>query len=166
MKSVFLLRHAKSSWSHPGLEDQHRPLNKRGKRDAPLMGERLKERNENLDIILASPAKRAITTAELFADACGFPAEKIIQESDLYFFGARSIQSIIINQDDQYRALMLVFHNPDITEFANSIDAANRIYNIPTCGMVKLVSDIQHWRDWSQSNTEFEYFDYPKNISD
>jgi len=164
MKSIFLLRHAKSSWSNPGLEDQHRPLNKRGKRDAPLMGERLKARNEDLDIILTSPALRAITTAELFADACGFPAEKIVHESDLYFSGARSLQSIIINQDDQYRALMLVFHNPDITEFANSIDATNQIYNMPTCGIVKLVSDIYLWRDWSRSNTEFEYFDYPKKL--
>jgi phosphohistidine phosphatase len=165
MKSIFLLRHAKSSWSNPGLEDQHRRLNKRGKRDAPLMGERLKARNENLDIIFTSPALRAITTAELFAEACGFPTEKIAQESDLYFFGARSIQGIIIDQDDQYRSLMLVFHNPDITEFVNSIDDANRIYNIPTCGIVKLVSDIHSWRDWSRSNTEFEYFDYPKKIS-
>ncbi len=164
MKSIFLLRHAKSSWSNPGLEDQHRPLNKRGKRDAPLMGERFRARNENLDIILASPALRAITTAELFAEACGFSAGEIAQESDLYFFGARSIQGIIINQDDQYRSLMLVFHNPDITEFVNSIDDANRIYNIPTCGIVKLVSDIQRWRDWSRSNTELECFDYPKKI--
>ena len=165
MKSLFLLRHAKSSWSNPLLDDQQRPLNKRGKRDAPLMGERFKARNENLDLVLASPALRAIMTAELFADASGFPLEKIEEESSLYFSGAGSIQNILTNQDDRIQSLMLVFHNPDITSFVNSIDVGNRISNIPTCGMVKFISEINLWRDWSRANTVFEYFDYPKKIT-
>ena len=82
----------------------------------------------------------------------------------MYFSDARSIQSIILNHDDQFRSLMLVFHNPDITGFANSIDSLPRISNIPTCGLVKLTSDIANWGSWSRSKTQFEYFDYPKNI--
>ncbi|MEE8365836.1 MAG: histidine phosphatase family protein [Gammaproteobacteria bacterium] len=166
MKSLFLLRHAKSSWSDPGLEDRQRPLNKRGKRDAPIMGDRLRARNEYPDLILTSPALRARCTAELFANACGYSPEMIVEEAELYFSSIRSIEGIIVNQDDQYRSLMLVFHNPDITQLVNSIDAAIRIDNIPTCGMVKLVSDIDRWRDWSVSNTRFEYFDTPKRISE
>lgn len=165
MKSLFLLRHAKSSWSDPGLEDRQRPLNNRGKRDAPIMGERLRARNEYPDLILASPALRARCTAELFADACGYSPEMIVEEADLYFSSTRSIASIIVDQDDQYRSLMLVFHNPDITQFVNSIDGAKRIVNVPTCGLIKLVSDIERWRDWSVSNARFEYSDTPKNIS-
>ncbi|MCH7880559.1 MAG: histidine phosphatase family protein [Proteobacteria bacterium] len=165
MKSLFLLRHAKSSWSDPGLEDRQRPLNKRGKRDAPIMGDRLRARNEYPDLILTSPALRARCTAELFANACGYSPEMIVEEAELYFSSTRSIEGIIVNQDDRYRSLMLVFHNPDITQLVNSIDAAIRIDNIPTCGMVKLVSDIDRWRDWSVSNTRFEYFDTPKRIS-
>ncbi len=166
MKTLFLLRHAKSSWSNPGLDDRQRPLNKRGMRDAPLMGGRFRENNGCPDLILTSPAFRARRTAELFGDACGYAAEKIVEESELYFLGAKTIEDIIVNQDDRYQSLMLVFHNPDITHFANSIDAAMRIDNVPTCGLVKLVSDIQHWRDWSRSNTRFEYFDYPRNPAD
>ncbi len=163
MKSLFLLRHAKSSWSNPGLDDQQRPLNKRGKRDAPVMGGRFRARNELLDLILTSPALRARHTAELFADACGYSPEKIVEESELYLLGARSIEDIIENQDDRYQSLMLVFHNPDITHFVNLCDASVRIDNVPTCGLVKLVSEIQHWRDWSLSNAHFDYFDYPRN---
>lgn len=166
MKTIFLLRHAKSSWSNPGLNDQQRPLNKRGNHDAPLMGGRFKVRDELLDLILTSPAMRARQTAELFADACGYSPEEIIEESELYLLGVRSIEDIIENQDDRYQSLMLVFHNPDITNFVNSCDAAVRIDNIPTCGLVKLVSDIQHWQDWSLSNAQFEYFDYPRNSSE
>lgn len=165
MKTLYLLRHAKSSWSSPGLEDQQRPLNNRGIRDAPTMGARFKARNEIIDSIITSPAVRARTTAQLFADASGFPAEHIIQEPDLYFCGARSIQSIILNHDDQYRSLMLVFHNPDITGFVNSIDTSLRISNIPTCGLVKLISDITNWGSWNRSNTRFEHFDYPKKTA-
>jgi phosphohistidine phosphatase len=166
MKTLFLLRHAKSSWSDPGLEDRRRPLNKRGKRDAPIMGDRLRTRKECPDLILTSPALRARCTAELFADACGYSPEMIVEESDLYFSSTRAIEGIIVNQDDQYRSLMLVFHNPDITQFVNSIDGDIRIDNVPTCGMVKLISDIDRWRDWSVSNTRFEYFDFPKKISE
>ena len=134
-------------------------------RDAPLMGGRFRENDRNPDLILTSPAFRARRTAELFAEACGYSVEKIVEESELYFLGAQSIEDIIVSQDEQNQSLMLVFHNPDITNFVNSVDAAMRIDNVPTCGLVKLVCDIQHWRDWSRSNTRFEYFDYPKNIS-
>ncbi len=129
------------------------------------MGDRLRARNEYPDLILTSPALRARCTAELFANACGYSPEMIVEEAELYFSSTRSIEGIIVNQDDRYRSLMLVFHNPDITQLVNSIDAAIRIDNIPTCGMVKLVSDIDRWRDWSVSNTRFEYFDTPKRIS-
>ncbi len=163
MKTLFLLRHAKSSWSNPRLGDQQRPLNNRGKRDAPIMGTRFRARDEILDSIITSPALRAKTTAQLFAEASGFDLENIIEEDELYFSGARSIQGIIRSQDDRCRSVMLVFHNPDITEFANSFDASRRIGNLPTCGLVKLISDSTSWTDWSRSNTSFEYFDYPKN---
>ena len=164
MKTIYLLRHAKSSWAYAGLEDQKRPLNKRGKRDAPLMGTRFKVSNENIDLIITSPALRALSTAQLFAEAIGLDAEQIIEDSELYFSGERAIPHIIQSQDDHYASLMLVFHNPDITAFTNSIAGSYRIDNIPTCGLVKLVSETDYWGEWSRSNTELEYFDYPKKI--
>lgn len=162
MKTLFLLRHAKSSWDNPALEDRHRPLNNRGVRDAPIMGSRLMARDETLDLIITSPATRARCTAELFAEGCGFPQENIFEEAELYFTSTRSIEELITRQDEETQSLMLVFHNPDITSFANSIDTSNQIVNVPTCGLIKLTCDIASWRDWSVSSTRFDYFDYPK----
>lgn len=165
MKNIYLLRHAKSSWADSALTDMQRPLNERGLRDAPRMGARFAERGESVECVLSSPAVRAHTTAQLFCEAAGFPPGDIVVESDLYFSGSASIGDLILSQDDAVRSLMLVFHNPDITYFANSIDYDVRIDNVPTCGLIRLVSDIAQWRDWSTDNTEFDYFDFPKNDS-
>jgi len=165
MKSLYLLRHAKSSWSEPGLGDQQRPLNKRGLHDAPLMGSRFQGRGESLDGILASTATRARNTAELFAGQCGYDANSIEIEADLYFVGSGSVEEVILHLDDRLQAIMLVFHNPDITGFVNSIDYDFHVDNLPTCGLIKLNCDIARWRDWSRANTAFDYFDFPKNDS-
>lgn len=165
MKTIYLLRHAKSSWDDSSLSDKQRPLGKRGLHDAPEMGARFGARGEPLEQVISSPALRAHTTAKLFCEASGFPPEDIVVEPSLYFSGSGSIEDLILAQDDRLRSIMLVFHNPDITYFTNSIDYEVRIDNVPTCGLVKLGSDIAQWRDWSRDNTVFEYFDYPKNLS-
>ena len=165
MKSLYLLRHAKSSWAEHGLSDRQRPLAERGLRDAPLMGERFSARGEHLERIISSPALRAHTTAQLFAEAIGFPCSDVVVEDDLYFLGSGSIGDVILSQDDQLQSIMLVFHNPDITHFVNSIDYEVNIDNVPTSGLVKLECDIVHWRDWASASTRFDYFDYPKNLS-
>jgi phosphohistidine phosphatase len=164
MKSLYLLRHAKSSWAENGLSDRQRPLAERGLRDAPLMGERFSARGEKLEQIISSPALRAHTTAQLFAEAGGFPPADVVVEDDLYFLGSGSIENVILSQDDQLQSIMLVFHNPDITHFVNSIDYEVSIDNVPTSGLIKLSCDIVNWQDWSGANTNFEYFDYPKNL--
>ena len=166
MKTIYLLRHAKSSWDDSGLSDKQRPLAKRGLQNAPEMGKRFAARGEQLEQVISSPALRAHTTAQLFCQACGFPPQDILIEPELYFSGSASIEDLILAQDDRLRSVMLVFHNPDITYFTNSIDYDVRIDNVPTSGLVKLASDIAQWRDWSRDNTVFEYFDYPKNPSD
>jgi phosphohistidine phosphatase len=165
MKSLYLLRHAKSSWAEHGVSDQQRPLAKRGLHDAPMMGERFNSRGESFERIISSPALRAHTTAQLFAEAGGFPPGNVVIESDLYFLGSGSIEDVILSQDDHLQSIMLVFHNPDITHFVNSIDYEVSIDNVPTSGLIKLGCDIAHWGDWSRDKTEFEYFDYPKNLS-
>jgi len=165
MKTLYLLRHAKSSWSEAGLDDRQRPLNKRGTGDAPVMGERLRARGESIDAVVSSPALRAQTTAELFTRGCSYAGPDIAIAPDLYFLGSGSIDGVILAQDDRWQALMLVFHNPDITQFANSIDYAFRIDNMPTCGLLRLSCDIEHWSDWSREHASVDYFDFPKNDS-
>ena len=165
MKFLYLLRHAKSSWAEAGVDDKQRPLSGRGLHDAPMMGERFSERGEHLNRIMSSPALRAHTTAQMFAEAAGFTPEDVVVEPDLYFLGSGSIEDVILGQDDQRQSIMLVFHNPDITHFVNSIDYAFHIDNVPTSGLIKLDCDIEHWHDWSRDNSAFVYFDYPKNLS-
>ena len=165
MKTLYLLRHAKSSWAQAGLSDKQRPLAGRGLHDAPMMGERFNTRGESIDRIISSPALRAHTTAQLFAEAAGYPSGDIVVETDLYFLGSGSIQDVILGQDDQLQSIMLVFHNPDITHFVNSIDYEVSIDNVPTSGLIKLNCDIEQWGDWSIAGTVFDYFDYPKNLS-
>jgi phosphohistidine phosphatase len=165
MKTLYLLRHAKSSWAEHGLNDKQRPLARRGLHDAPLMGERFSERGEGLERIVSSPAVRAHTTARLFAEAAGFLPEEVVVEENLYFLGSGSIEEVILSQDDQLGSIMLVFHNPDITHFVNAIDYEVSIDNVPTSGLIKLNCDIEHWRDWSIAGTAFDYFDYPKNLT-
>ena len=165
MKILYLLRHAKSSWAEPGLGDQQRPLNKRGSGDAPMMGTRFAERGEHFDHLVSSPALRARSTAELFAGACGSAGNEIELNADLYFLGSGSIEEVILAQDDQVNHLMLVFHNPDITGFVNSIDYEFHVDNIPTCGLIKLSCDVDQWSNWSRDSARVDYFDFPKNDS-
>ena len=166
MKTLYLLRHAKSSWADPGMGDKQRPLNARGKQNAPQMGQGFNLRSESVDLVLSSPAKRAHDTAKLFAAQCGYSHEEVEIAEALYFLGDGSIEELIKHQQSEVRALMLVFHNPDITSFSNSLDYELNIDNVPTCGLLRFECDIDDWHQWSRDNTRFEYFDYPKNPSE
>lgn len=165
MKILYLLRHAKSSWADSGLSDRQRPLNARGQHDAPMMGERFAARGEVASRVISSPAVRAMTTARMFSEACGYDVSTIDSAENLYFLGSGSIEEVITSQDDSVDALMLVFHNPDITYFANSIGDNLRIDNVPTAGLLRLECDVERWQDWSRASTRFDYFDYPRNLS-
>ncbi len=167
MKYLYLVRHAKSSWDHTGLSDRERPLSRRGLRDAPAMGQRFADRGESVDLVLTSPAKRAQATAELVCQKCSYPVDHIIVDDDLYFLGSGTIEAVIRAQDDEVSRLMLVFHNPDITYFANAVGDSGDTYvaNVPTCGLIKTVCDVGSWGDWTHARARCEYFDYPKNDS-
>ena len=102
MKTIILVRHAKSSWKDPGLNDFDRPLNKRGKKNAPLMGQKLKERQVMPDLVLSSPAKRARKTATAIAKAVGYPKKRIVFDDNMYHGGARYLFEMIKNLDDKY----------------------------------------------------------------
>ena len=148
------------------MGDKQRPLNSRGKQNAPLMGQRFNSRGETVDLILSSPAKRAHDTAKLFAGQCGYPHHEVEVAEALYFLGKGSIEELIMQQESEVGELMLVFHNPDITSFSNSLDYEFHIDNVPTCGLQRFECDIEDWNQWSRDSTRFEYFDYPKNTSD
>lgn len=161
MKTLYLLRHAKSSWDNPELKDFERPLSKRGLKDAPVMGERFQARGDELNCIVSSPAVRAKSTAKLFADAIAYPHDEIASNPELYFAGSGMFLKAASLLDDDCAEAMLVGHNPAITDFANLLANAG-IENIPTCGLVKMTLDIDDWSDIEPGSATLVEFDYPK----
>lgn len=164
MKTLYLLRHAKSSWDDPELKDFERPVNKRGLRDVPVIAGRFLARSPGLGCIMCSPAVRARTTAQLMAENINFPVSNILSNPELYFAGTGMLLKAARSLDEHCEAAMLIGHNPAITEFANLMTGSD-IANIPTCGMVGLRIPQNSWQDIEPGSAELEFFDYPKRSS-
>ncbi len=169
MKTLYLVRHAKSSWKNPDLADMDRPLNKRGKRDAPRIGLFLKEKNILPDLIISSPANRALTTAKVIAEQIGYPVEKIIENNDLYTFSynPEEITQILAPLSDQYQTVMLFGHNPTFTEAANFF-GDKHFDNVPTCGVVGFQLSIHRWQSIGRDNlqSQLTFYMFPKMLPD
>ena len=143
MKTLLLVRHAKSSWDHPGTPDHDRPLNDRGLRDAPVMGRRLAERGVAPDVILSSTAVRARTTAELIADALGFGAERVITDERLYAASADEVLRVIGELDPEVTSAIVVGHNPETASLAHRF--SDEIHEMPTCAVAEFTFDVPAW---------------------
>lgn len=165
MKTIYLIRHAKSSWDEPGLSDFERPLNERGKRDAPRMAEKLRNRGAAIEHILSSTAKRALRTAEAFARANGIGYEDVERRDELYLAPPDRYRSVIATLDDRYDRVAIVGHNEGITEFANEL-GVGRIDDMPTCSVFAVSADVSRWKEFMSSGKEFLLFLYPKNPLD
>jgi len=161
MKTLYLIRHAKSSWSNPALSDFDRGLNKRGKRNAPFMGKRLADYNVLPDLILSSPAKRAKKTAKIIAKTIGYPKKKIVYDETIYHAAVQDMLRIVSTASDSNNALFLVGHNYAITEFAELL-TNRRINNIPTSGIVAVTFPFEQWKRVGFGKGKLEFFDYPK----
>ena len=163
MKTLYLLRHAKSSWDNPELKDFERPLSDRGIGDVPIMAGRFKTAHSDLDCMICSPANRAKSTARLFAKQIGFPRDDIISNLELYFAGTNMFLKAASLVDETCESAMLVGHNPAITDFVNSM-AESYIDNIPTSGLVELNLPIENWADIQLGEAIMVNFDYPKKF--
>ena len=161
MKRLTLLRHAKSSWGQPGLADHDRPLNQRGQHDAPLMARRLVTHDVRPSLIVTSSAKRARQTAKLLAREIGYPIEFMHTEKSLYLADPTTILEVIETQEDAFTDIIICCHNPGITDLANQLSGL-AIDNVPTCGMVIITTDTDHWSEIASSARSFIGFDYPK----
>jgi phosphohistidine phosphatase len=163
MKTLIIVRHAKSSWDDPELPDFKRPLNGRGEKDAPRMAERLKEKNIPLDIVISSPAVRALTTCEIFMDVLGVLRERIQASRELYHAGDEIILSIVRSLKDvkENDVAILFGHNPGLTDFVNNL-LEEEIENIPTTGVVCCKLKIKSWSEAKWGCGEMEFFDWPK----
>jgi len=161
MKTLYLVRHAKSSWDFPELADIDRPLNSRGAKNAPQMGKRLGSKGIKVDLLLSSPANRAFTTACEIAKQIGYPADSVQSSRDVYHADEKQLLGIVQQQDDKHSSLMLFGHNPGFTWFSNSL-TGEYIDNIPTAGIVAIIFDCDSWRDVKPGQGKLDFFDYPK----
>ncbi|HEY8688962.1 MAG TPA: histidine phosphatase family protein [Chitinophagaceae bacterium] len=162
MKTLLLIRHAKSSWDDVSISDFERPLNDRGKTDAPKMATRLRKRHIKIDAFISSPAKRARKTAEYFIKEFDEKADDIILVSALYDAGPNNFSDTIKDIDDKYKSAAIFSHNPGITAFANQLVDETNIDNMPTCGIFAVKADVEKWKDFLKAKKEFLFFDYTK----
>ena len=159
MKTLFLVRHAKSSWKHEGLKDIDRPLKKRGIRNAEFMAKILKKSDNIPEVIISSTAIRAYDTSKLFAEEFGI--EDIIVNEQLYMADYDDFISVIKDVPGGINRLMIFSHNPGITYLASTLGKKD-IENIPTCGIVRIDFECSHWNEVKAENGIFIFFEYPK----
>ena len=165
MKTLLLINNEKSSWNQPGLSDFDRALNERGKKDAPQMAKRVKEKGIELDHLISSPAKRARKTAKYFAEEFGFKKDEIKLVEGLYGATRSEFLEAAANISDKYKTVALFSHNPGITDFASSLTNV-RVDDMPTCGVFALQIETESWKEFVNAEKNFLFFDYPKNPLD
>ena len=161
MKTLTIVRHAKSSWHEPVLSDRERPLNTRGQRDAPRMGKRIADAGIRPSLIISSPATRAWTTAQIIAEELSYPVEFLQREKSLYLASLNDILDVIVAQGDGFNSLMVVGHNPGLTNMVNFL-SPGITGNLPTAGVVSVTIDQDDWKLYEQPQTELVLHDYPK----
>lgn len=159
MKRLFLIRHAKSSWKDASLSDFDRPLNKRGKHDAPMMATKFREENFSIDLMISSLAKRAAQTARFFRHE--LESVQLKFEPEIYEASATTLMKIVNSQDSNIDNLILFGHNPGFTFFAENL-CAESFGNIPTCGIVGIEFSVNAWDHVSMNSGTLIHYDYPK----
>ncbi len=161
MKNLFLVRHAKSSWKYKELSDLERPLSGRGRRDAPFMGKLLHRQKITPDVLLTSPAVRAVSTAKYFCDEMNISFDEVKILPGLYMPDPDEILNIIGGLESAINTAMIFSHNPGITGFYNRL-ADEYIENIPTCGIAAVEFDEDSWEDLKDKTGRLLFFEFPK----
>jgi phosphohistidine phosphatase len=162
MKRLLLIRHAKSSWSDFSIKDFDRPLNDRGKKDAPVMAKRMLDKGVSIDAFISSPALRAKKTAEAFAKAYKVPKDSILFFEELYLAGPTAFFDVISKTSESFQTIAVFSHNQGITDFANLL-TDTRVDELPTCGIFAVRSAADHWNEFNDLTKEFWFFTSPKN---
>ncbi|MDX5325414.1 MAG: histidine phosphatase family protein [Bacteroidota bacterium] len=162
MKILYLVRHAKSTWQYDQIEDYDRPLKGRGIRDAHVMSGLWEQGFEVPEILISSPATRALHTAIIFARNINYPLSEIQMEEDLYLTSYQMYWEVVKMIDDEFNCAMVFGHNPAITKFVNSI-VPQSVDNVPTTGVVCFKFHADRWAQVGK-DAELLYFEYPKKI--
>jgi len=160
-KILFFVCYAKRSWNDPSLSDFERPLNERGKKDAPEMAKRLNSKKIKIDAFVSSTAKRARQTCKYFTKEFDPKKKNIVREAKLYEADEQSFYEVIEGFKDKWDNVAAFSHNPGITYFANSL-TENRIDDMPTCSVFAVKINTDKWSDFRLAKKEFLFFDYPR----
>lgn len=163
MKTLYLLRHAKSSWKEPGLEDFDRPLNGRGKEAAPLVGRLIRKRKLKVDLLISSPAERARQTALLVSEAAGLKAAQLFDER-IYEADAARLLEVVSQAAESAEALMLVGHNPGMEELLTLLTGESR--PMPTAALACVVLDVEKWAKVRERAGRLEWLVRPKDLAE
>jgi phosphohistidine phosphatase len=161
VKTLLIIRHAKAESAFT-LNDFERPLNERGKKDAPVMAQRIATKQIVVDAFISSPAKRAQTTASLFCETMGCRIQNLILVKNLYHAAPEIFYDVIQAADDTCNTIAVFAHNPGITYFVNELTAV-QVDNMPTCAVFAISADIDQWKNFATAKKHFLFFDYPKN---
>ena len=166
MKQLFIVRHAKTEWADSGKSDFSRSLTPSGIHEAKIMAEKLAEKNIKIDIILCSSALRARETAS-FLSALLFPDNKMLNYIDeLYLAPSQILSQTIEKLNNNFNQVMVIAHNPGITDWVNSMTEQIKIDEMPTCGIFAVAADISQWSEFKAATRYFFFFDQPKGVSD
>lgn len=161
-RTLILVRHAKSSWDDVALPDAERPLADRGKRDAPMMGKRLAKQGVTPDLILTSPARRALATAEIFANELGYAAQDIVVDDRLYATDAQTLLAVIGGLADGLMCVMLFGHNPELSDLAQCLSGEST--QLPTCAIAQFTFKARSWASLGDALPLDCALDYPKKM--
>ena len=162
MKTLLVVRHAKSSWANPGQKDFDRPLNERGKNDAPKMAEILLAEGVKIDAFVSSPANRAKQTCEAFVTTYDRKKDEIIFVDKLYHAPAHVYYEAISEGKNKYDRIAIFGHNPGITDFVNSLHAQDHSVEMPTCAIFAVKADVEKWENFEGAKKKFLFYKYPK----
>lgn len=165
-RTLIIVRHAKSSWANPLQSDFDRPLNERGAKDAPAMGARLVKAGLIPELIISSTAKRTRETASYIAQQSGYDVALVQWEDKLYHCIPSVIEETLYVVKNSIKTVLIVAHNPGITEFVNQLSPHFFTNNMPTCGIVAATFESDRWEDFPVSKRKVIIFDYPKNEHD
>lgn len=161
MKTLYIVRHAKSSWKDAELKDFERPLKRKGVQDAFLIAEKLSELNIAPQHVLSSPAVRAYETAKIFCNTLSFSKENIETNSSIYNAALEELQTILLNIDNKLNAVMLFGHDPGLTNFVAYLTKQS-YEKIPTSGVVAIQFETDQWNKIEEHSGKITFFIYPK----
>lgn len=164
MKKIILIRHAKSSWNSGVLQDIDRPLNQRGRRDAPFMAKKLKGIVPKIDGIVKSPSRRTSQTSKFFLDEFSLNGDVEISDPNLYHGTLYNILDAVQSLPSEWETALLFGHNPGMTYVAEYF-GGKEIVNVPTCGMLIVQSKVKDWAYLNNENSKIKSFEYPKKYN-